>query len=163
MKRTTAEELLAGLAADPGWLAERAARDRELALRDAALAMEEARLVADIRGAGYAVTSVYDLVNNDPHPVLERPFTGPYPAAYPVLIRHLSLPYTPAIREGIIRALTVPDGGAGVQAALLHELSVEADPHLRWVIANALRTAMPYHRRKKHPEIAAALRPPDRA
>ena len=39
---------------------------------------------------------------------------------------------------------------------LLHELRNENDPLMRWVIANALKTVMPYHRRKKHPEINEA-------
>ena len=157
MTRKTADELLAELEADPAWRAQRDARAAELAAREAVLAAEELQLVADIRATGYDVDSVYDLVNNDPHPFLTRRFTGPYPAAYSVLLLHLELPYSRPIREGIIRALTVKDGGPEVQGALLRAFQTEPDPQLRWVLANALRTAMPYHRRNKHPQIAEAL------
>lgn len=158
MTRKTAEQLLAELEADPAWRAQRDARAAELAARAAVLAAEEAQLVAEIRAVGYAVESVYDLVNNDPHPFLTRRFVGPYPVAYPVLLRHLKVAYSRPIREGIIRALTVKDGGAAVEEALLRAFQAESDSQLRWVLANALRTAMPYHRRKKHPAIAEALR-----
>lgn len=163
MTRKTAEQVLAELETDSAWRAQRDARAAELAAHDAGLAAEEQQLVADIRAAGCDVDSVYDLVNNDPHPVLPRRFIGPYPIAYPVLIRHLELPYSRPIREGIIRALTVQDGGAAVEEALLRAFQAESDPQLRWVLANGLRTAMPYHRRKKHPQIAEALRSPMRS
>jgi hypothetical protein len=34
---------------------------------------------------------------------------APYPAAIPVLLEHLGRPYVPEIREGIARALAVPE------------------------------------------------------
>jgi len=34
---------------------------------------------------------------------------------------------------------------------------------VRWVLANALKTAMPYNLRRKHPEIAAAYKAPLRS
>jgi hypothetical protein len=158
MKGKTAQQLLDELKADPAWRARRAEQERALAERDIAAAMDESELVAELRAAGYDVDSVYDLVNNAPHPVLPRRFVGPYPAAYPVLVRHLELPHLPAIREGIIRALTVKDGGSMVEAALLAAFKRETHPPMRWVVANALRTAMPPHRRRKYPEISAALK-----
>jgi hypothetical protein len=36
----------------------------------------------------------------------------------------------------------------------LEEFEVEKNPEIRWVIAHALITAMPYRRRKEFPEIA---------
>lgn len=114
---------------------------------------DESQLVEEIRQCGYAVNSVYDLVNNSPHPVLERAFTGPYEKAYPVLIKHLDLDHERIIREGIIRALTVKDGGKEVEEALLKQFNSEENSDTKWVLANALKTAMPYHRRKKYPEI----------
>jgi hypothetical protein len=157
-KPITAAELLARLAKDPEYQAKRKEQEAALAQLAAACAADEQGLVAEIRATGYAIDSVYDLVNNAQHPYLVRRFLGPYPNAYPALVRHLGLPHHPRIREGIIRALTVRDGGSQVETALLAAFEGEAVPALRWVLANALRTAMPYHRRRRRPEIAAAFR-----
>lgn len=43
--------------------------------------------------------------------------------------------------------------------ALLECFQYKTDDNLRWVLANALRTAMPYHRRRQFREIKAALNP----
>ncbi len=145
------------LHADPEWVAARAAEEKEREEREKLALADQAELVQKIRGLGYDIESVWDLVNNTPHPVLERRFIGPYERAYPVLIEHLQLPHLARVREGIIRALTVKDGGDLLEEALLLELGREEDPMLRWVIANALRVAMPYHRRKKRPEIKQAF------
>jgi hypothetical protein len=75
-----------------------------------------------------------------------------------VLILHLQRPHHPRVREGIIRALTVRDGGVDLERALLGAFKGETDRSLRWVLANALTVAMPYHRRRKHREIAAVYR-----
>ena len=158
MAHKTAAEFAAELEQDPAWRAERDRRERELAERAEALRVEEQELVAELRSVGYEVDSVYDLVNNTPHPHLKRRFVGPYPLAYPILVRHLSRAYSRPIREGVIRALTVRDGGSAVETALLAEFDRESDSQVRWVLANALRTAMPYHRRRKRPAIAQTLK-----
>lgn len=156
-KPITAGELVKQLEADPTWVAERDRREREREAFERVLRADEALMVAEIRGLGYDVGSVWDLVNNAPHPVLERRFIGEYDGAYPVLVRHLKLPHHPRVREGIIRALTVRDGGALVEDALLDALSEETDAELKWVLGNALRFAMPYRRRRKYPQIKEAL------
>ena len=157
-KRITAAELAAKLAVDPAYQARVRERDAELGRRAAECAADERLMVAEIRRLGYDIDSVWDLVNNAPHAVLKRRFVGPYPRAYPVLVRHLSVDHTPAVREGVIRALTVRDGGVLVEAALLAEFEREQRPPLRWVLANALRIAMPYSKRRRRPEIAEAYR-----
>ena len=75
-----------------------------------------------------------------------------------MLVRHLQVPHHPRVREGIIRALTVRDGGEAVWQALLYEFQRETDTGLRWVLANALKVAMPYRKRVKFPEIAHAFK-----
>jgi hypothetical protein len=108
-----------------------------------ALAADESALVAELRKVGLSVQSVYDLVNT----------ASPYPEAYPVLVKHLHLSHLANIREGVIRALTVKDAGATVTEALMEEFQKEASPILKWVLANALKTTMPYKERRLCPEI----------
>jgi hypothetical protein len=100
MKRgpKTADQVLAELEADPEFRARRDAREAAFEKRRVDLARAEAPLVADLRAAGVAVNSVYDLVNT----------RESYPAALPILIRHLDVDYPPPIVEGIARALAVP-------------------------------------------------------
>jgi len=157
-KSTTAAELIAQLDKDPEYQARRAKQDAASAKKAAICAADEKELVEGIRKVGYDIDSVYDLVNNDPHPFLVRRFLGPYPRAYPILVMHLRIEHHPAIREGVIRALTIRDGGELVENALLEEFDRETGQHLRWVLANALKTAMPYSRRRRRPDIAAAFR-----
>ena len=75
-----------------------------------------------------------------------------------MLVRHLRLPHHPIVKEGIIRALTVRDGGEAVWQPLYQEFTRETNKNLRWVLANALKVAMPYRKRVKIPEIADALK-----
>ena len=74
-------------------------RDRERVERSARLRTEEEPILADLREAGLDVKSVWDLVN----------VSTPYPNAIPVLLKHLTWTYSDPIREGIARALAVPD------------------------------------------------------
>lgn len=157
-KPGTAQELLDALAADPAYQEMRKRKDAEHAAFVAEFADEERVIAEEAKTLGYAITSVYDFVNNDPHPVLERPFIGPYDRAYPMLVRHLRLPHHPIVKEGIIRALTVRDGGEAVWQPLYQEFTRETNKNLRWVLANALKVAMPYRKRVKIPEIADALK-----
>jgi hypothetical protein len=78
--------------------------------------------------------------------------------AYPLLGEHLGVQHHPKVREGIIRALTVKDGGPEVSAALFRAFTSENDPGLKRVLANALRVAMPLRERRRHPEIAACYK-----
>jgi hypothetical protein len=158
-KPITAAEVIAELEADSEWVARRDAKEREREAHHKVCAADEAELVAEIRSVGYDIDSVWDLANNIPHPILERRFLGEYSLAYPILVRHLYTPHRNETREGIIRALSVEDGGPEVETSLLNCFQSETDDNLRWVLANALRTAMPYHRRKKFPEIKSVLNP----
>jgi hypothetical protein len=157
-KPITADELMAQLEADPEYKRQRHVRESEWARREEELKQDEAGLVAEVRALGYDIDSVWDLVNNSPHPVLPRRFVGPYERAYPTLVSHLDAPHHPRVREGIIRALTVKDGGQLVQDSLYEQFERERDRSLRWVLANALRTAMPYRLRCKHPAIGEVWR-----
>jgi hypothetical protein len=154
----TAQELLDSLATDSAYQEIRAKKDAELAALVAQFADEERMIAGEAKALGYTIHSVWDFVNNNWHPVLKRRFIGPYDLAYPMLVRHLQVPHHPRVREGIIRALTVRDGGEAVWQALLYEFQRETDTGLRWVLANALKVAMPYRKRVKFPEIAHAFK-----
>lgn len=98
-KGMTAAELMAQLAADPEYRARVAERDAAIERRAAASRREQQELTADLAAVGVEVASVWDLVN-----------TGqPYPAAVPVLLDHLRRPYSEKTKEGIARALAVPE------------------------------------------------------
>jgi hypothetical protein len=131
-----------------------ALREERLRAFAATFQQEEDAIAAEVAQVGYTISSVWDFVNNTPHPFLPRPFTGPYERAYPILVQHLRVPHHERVREGIIRALTVKDGGPQVADALLAEFVSEQNQSLRWVLANALKQAMPLKQRKQHPEIS---------
>lgn len=123
-----------------------------------ALAQDEQTLVAEANALGYHIESVWDFVNNAHHPVLGSRFTGPYERAYPLLIEHLQASHHPRVREGIIRALTVKDGGEPVWSSLYRAFTQETDNLQRWTLANALTVAMPPRQRAQHPAIARAFK-----
>jgi hypothetical protein len=129
-----------------------AEKNHQRADRSARLAKDEAELVAEIRSRGYDIDSVWDLVNNSPHPHLKMRFLGPYRKAYPILVKHLAISHDPCVREGIIRALTERDVGPVASEALLREFYKATDKSLRWVLANALRVVLTKSEKKKHPE-----------
>lgn len=98
-KAVTAAELMAKLEADPDFVARRIAREEEHRREEAELRRAEGPLLVELRSAGFTIGSVWELVNT----------TAAYPEALPVLLDHLSRSYPPAVREGIARALAVPE------------------------------------------------------
>jgi hypothetical protein len=98
----TRDEWEAQLKAEGKWdefAARREAQQKELAERSARLRVEAEPLLADLDAVGWKVESVWDLVNT----------SAIYAEAIPVLLKHLVLPYSDRTREGIARALAVPD------------------------------------------------------
>lgn len=102
-KKITAAELMAKLNADPEFVAKRAREEEERLKREAEYRRAEAPLVDELRAAGFQVQSAWDLVNTP----------GSYPKAVPILLAHLPRPYPAAVREGIARALAVPEAKVG--------------------------------------------------
>lgn len=100
-KRTwiTAGELMAKLQADPEFVARQQAKENELNERSDRIRRDEEPLLKDLREVGWDVQSVWDLVNT----------ATAYPEAIPILLKHLLLPYCDVVREGIARALAVPE------------------------------------------------------
>jgi hypothetical protein len=79
--------------------------------RAAGLRVEEEPILAELRGVGRDVQSVWDLVNT----------TTPYPDAIPILLKHLLRPYSDLVREGIARSLAVPEPAVQQAWSLLVE------------------------------------------
>ena len=74
--------------------------------------------------------SAWDLVNTP----------GSYPTAVPILLEHLPRPLPPAVREGIARALAVPEAKAGwdvLTGLYRHELEARVRSGLAAAIAAA--------------------------
>jgi hypothetical protein len=86
------------LTADPAMRAARERTGAALRERQAALRIAEEPLLADLRQVGIDVDSVWLLYKQHP-----------YPSAIRVLLDHIERSYAPEIREGIARALAVPE------------------------------------------------------
>jgi hypothetical protein len=134
-KTISAAELMSRLQSDPDWVRENAEREARhkaaVERRRDEMRPEQMPLLADLAAAGVKVDSVWDLVNAKWH----------YPAAIPVLAAHLQRVRHPVLREGIARALAVPEARGAAGRVLLSELqrpSGESPHSVRWVIANAL-------------------------
>jgi hypothetical protein len=100
MKRTiTAAELMAQLNADPEYVARRKALDEAFQRKHEENVRAEAPLVAELRAAGASVNSAWDLANT----------RNTYTKSLPILLDHLQRPYPNGVRDGIARALAVPE------------------------------------------------------
>lgn len=93
------EELLAERAADPVYRAMFEKREAEAAAFQQEMRQAEAPLIENLRAVNIKVETVWDLVNTH----------ASYPAAIPILLDHLQRDYPPPVREGIARALAVPE------------------------------------------------------
>jgi hypothetical protein len=137
-KPESAAELMSRLQSDPDWVRENAEREARhkaaVEHRREEIAPEQSPLLADLTAAGIKVDSVWDLVNAK----------WPYPEAIPVLVDHLQRVRHAVLREGIGRALTVPEAQGAAARVILSELkspSGESPHSVRWVLANALTVA----------------------
>ena len=97
-KPMSARDLMARLDADPEFVAKREREEAERQARAAEWRCAEAPLVEELEAAGFTVDSAWDLVNT----------SEPYLDALPILVDHLQRPYPGRVREGIARALAVP-------------------------------------------------------
>lgn len=132
-------------------------KDEELSEKEQLLKADERELVQEINDLGLRVESVYDLVNNSSHEVLKNKFTGPYPEAYTILVKHLDKEHHPRIKEGIIRALTEKDAKKIAGPKILELFYQETDNNMRWVMANALTRIYSWKERQKYPEIKKVM------
>lgn len=127
-------------------------KEQEFAERRAVLVADEHDLIKELTEAGCEVESVWDFVNNNNRYEFLRCYEGSYKGAYSILVKHLTIPHHPTIREGIIRALTVRNANEVASKALLNEFYREQDSDLKWVLANALHTVLTRREKAKYPE-----------
>jgi hypothetical protein len=127
----TAADLIGELEADPAYIGKQEQRDREFSRREALQREAEAPLVKDLRSAGFDVDSAWDLVNT----------SKPYPEALPILVQHLNRPYPSRIREGIARALAVPDAAFARESLIRLYRNERADSDAKVGIAVAIAAA----------------------
>jgi hypothetical protein len=106
-------------------------QEEERLKREAEYRLAEAPLVSELRAAGFQVQSAWDLVNTP----------GSYPKAVPILLAHLPRPYPAAVREGIARALAVPDTRAPGWNLLTRLYIDEPEPRVRGGLAAAIAAA----------------------
>ncbi len=129
----TAAELMAELEKDPSYLEQRSRRQAELRRKEEEYARAEAPLVRELRAAGLQLSSVWDLVNTQES----------YPTIVPILLAHLDRPYPERVREGIARALAVPEARQGWDK-LVNDYLAEADTSTRgikWALHLAIAAA----------------------
>jgi hypothetical protein len=98
-KQRTAAELMAELSRDPEFVERRRQQEEARQRQESDLRRAQQPLIDELRSVNLAVQSVWDVVNS----------ASPYPRAVPILVRHLQLPYPDRVREGIARALAVPE------------------------------------------------------
>lgn len=132
-KSVSASELMGRLQSDPEWVRDNAKREAEhkaaVEQRREELRPEQTPLLAELAAVGIKVDSIWDLVNAK----------WSYPTAVPVLSAYLQRARHPLLREGIARALTVPEARGAAGHVILAELQRPYAQHAeRWVLANAL-------------------------
>jgi len=153
-------QLFAQMRRNPHLKAIRRQRHRELMRQRALVAADERDLVREIRAVGYPITSIFDLTyQRGPGSAglfrrnFRRRFSGPYPLAYPILARHLSLPHCALVRTRIASALRSGDTAEDVKQALLAAFNAEQDKDVRFSLATALYCSLGRLRSMDYPEI----------
>jgi HEAT repeat protein len=123
----------AQLEADPEYQARKRLFDAERAADDEACQKAEEPLVEALKAAGFGVSSVWDFVNT----------TESYTAALPILLEHLQQNYPDKVREGIARAMAVPESRFAWQPLLsLFRRDFDQNPNgVKWAIGCALGAA----------------------
>ena len=127
----TAAEFGAELERDPEWVAMMDRKEEERRRLSEASARNAAPVLADLAAAGFPVESVADLFNLKIN----------YKRAIPVLLSWLPKVSDPAVKEDIIRAVSVEWARPAAARLLIREFDKPenaTDASLLWAIGNAL-------------------------
>lgn len=128
----TAEELMAQLEGDPAWVARRDRKEAERLRVVEVNRRDAAPVVAELRVAGFEVESIADLHNR----------RMSYRDAVPILLGWLPRIENPAVKEDIVRSLSVKWAKPQAGPLLVDEFRQAPDSDqelgLRWAIGNAL-------------------------
>jgi hypothetical protein len=123
-----ADELMAKMQADPEFVARRAEQDREMERQQRELEAAQRPLLEDLRGVGWDLRTVWELVNT----------SAKYPEAVPILLDHLlNGDYPDRVRQGIARSLAAPFARSAYQP-LKRLYEERQSPGLQEAIAAAL-------------------------
>lgn len=101
-KKVTAAELMARLHADADYVTKKKIHNDEFLRKEQESARAEAPLVEELRSAGSVVDSVWDFANG-------RVGAELHALILPILAAHLQRQYPDAIRDGIARAMAIPE------------------------------------------------------
>lgn len=126
----TAAELMRELEADPKWVAARDAREARHRARADGIEADARSVYADLAAAGVSVGSLEELSRSQ--------HLFPPGACAVLLLRHLDVPHLPAVREWLIRTLSVSTARAACYERLRAAYAAERDGEFRWLLANAL-------------------------
>lgn len=129
----SAADLLTELNADPEFVASQREKARVRAKQEAEFRRAEEPIVAALNSAGIHVESVSDMPGA----------SYSHLDALPILVEHLQRPYPERIREGIARALAVPEARIAWDA-LLHSFESDDDTAatgVKWFVGCAIAAA----------------------
>jgi len=129
-KKLTAAELVGRLNANAQFVEAQRRREAERSVAAENLRRAEQPLIRELAAVGVSVASVWELVNT----------SRDYSAAVPVLLAHLVRAYPPSVREGIARALAIPEARSGWKT-LCRLYHGEEEERLRDGLAVALAAA----------------------
>lgn len=111
---------------------------QEILLLGKLIALERAKehqaLTDELADIGIDIVTIWDLVNTK----------RKYPEAIPILIKHLQIDYSDRVKEGIVRALTVPEAKGQVVPFLAAEyLKLPNEKRdFKWAIGNAVNVTI---------------------
>jgi len=129
---TTADELKAGLEQDPSYIARLREDDRRQEENRICYRIAAEPVLQDLRDIGYEVETIGELVEK------EYPARGPYKDAVPILMKWLPKVEYDALKEDIVRTLSVP-WAKDAAPFLVSEFRCAGEGRgLRWVVGNAL-------------------------
>jgi HEAT repeat protein len=130
-KPITAAELMDQLRQDSTFLVREQERERRLERLRKEARLAAAPVLEELAKAGFVLETVADLYNKKVN----------YKGAIPILLRWLPRVENVAVKESIVRALSVPWAKSLAAPALIEEFRWAQDPSgsgIKWAIANAL-------------------------